>query len=251
MLLPRPGAVAPPEDPGARPPGTAPVARGRRTTLWEFSRADVDRWVAWPRHADPLFEGYNPPHLTPRQRDFYYRQVVQAADARQWAVENDAGDLVGRISLREADWRAGVAVLGLTFHPGMLDRGYGTDALWAFLEYYFGPLEMRVLLLDVAAFNARARRVYEKCGFTPRGQRWGPTQPDLAGVYRRPELQSIRHLFHWEQGMVRPLLLDMALRREEWQRWREQHPGGPESAGAERAAAGSTGLPLPGGGARA
>ena len=198
------------------------LGRGALTVLREFERGDVDRWIAWPRHEDLLFESYNPPALTQRQRDIYYQQRRTSAETRQYSVDDLNGELVGRISLRDIDWRLGAAVLGVSFRPGRLNQGLGTDALRTFLDYYFGPLNMSTLFLDVAAFNTRAYRVYEKCGFRKCGQRWGEPQTDLPGIFRKPEYEGIRHLFMWEYGLMRPLLYDMVLRRAEWQRRRDE-----------------------------
>jgi diamine N-acetyltransferase len=216
----------------------APAAAGRRdgrilaasarVRLREMERADVDAWVDWPCHSDPLFRTYDPPFLDFRQREIYYQQRRHAATSRQYSVDDAEGDLVGRISLRDLDWRVGSGVLGISFHPERLGQGLGTEALWAFLGYYFGPLRMRTLFLDVAAFNRRAFRVYEKCGFRVLRERWGDAEPDVAGVYVRPELSALRPLFRYDQEFVRPLVLDMVLRRDEWLRLREEF-GGPTS----------------------
>ncbi len=196
-------------------PKPSPVlARGRLTVIKDFQRTDVDRWIAWPRHSDPLFEAYNPPILTTRQRDSYYSQRRAATDQRQYAVEDLCGDFVGRISLRDIDWHARTAVLGISFHPGRLGHGLGTDGLHAFLDYYFSTLDMHAMFLDVAAHNKRAQRCYEKLGFRYLGQRWGDAQPDYAGVFRYPQLEDLRPYFRREAGLVRPLLYDMVLRQE-------------------------------------
>jgi len=206
-----------------RPPAGTVLARGKKTVLREFERADVDRWLAWPRHRDPLFESYNPPLLTQRQRDHYFQQQRDSRDTRQYAVIDPTGEFVGRISIRDIDWRLGVAVLGISFHPGRLGQGFGSDALWIFLSYYFGNLRMHALFLDVAAFNFRAQRVYEKCGFRRCGQRWGEPQTDYAGIFRNAQWETIRHLFQWDNGLMRPLLYDMVIRRDEWERlWEER-----------------------------
>lgn len=203
------------------------VARGRATVLREFSRADVDRWLAWPRHTDPLFESYNAPLFNERQRDSYFNQYLDSPSLRQYSVFDPQEEFVGRISIREIDWRLCTSVLGVSFHPTRLNQGYGSDAMAAFLGYYFGPLRMNVLFLDVAAFNHRARRVYEKLGFRTRGERWGEAQTDYAGVFRKHEYQPIRHLFRWDAGLVRPLLVDMMLSREDWLRLQQSAPPPP------------------------
>ncbi|MBI3911469.1 MAG: GNAT family N-acetyltransferase [Armatimonadetes bacterium] len=199
-----------------------PLIRGQKTTLRPFEREDVDRWLEWPRHTNPLFGDYNPPQMTPRQRDLYFRSRRDAPDRRMFTVEDERGELIGRLSLRGIDERARTAVLGISFSPARLDRGYGTDALQAFLRYYFEVLGMEALFLDVAAFNTRARRVYEKCGFQVIGHRWGEAQPDSAGVFQDPRYAAIRSLFRREGDRIRPLMIDMVLRRREFERQRNE-----------------------------
>jgi diamine N-acetyltransferase len=201
-------------------PFSAPkvLAEGRKTVLREFTRADVDRWMEWPRHTDPLFQVFNAPAMSPRQRDSYWMSQRQAAASRLFAVDDLGGALVGRIGLREIDWYAQSSVLGVSFRPDRLGQGLGTDAMGIFLSYYFGPLGMEALFLDVAAHNVRARRCYERCGFRLLGEHWGEAGPDLAGVFRDPERAAVRPFFRWEHGLVRPLLYDMLIRRAEYER---------------------------------
>jgi diamine N-acetyltransferase len=199
-------------------PAPKVLAAGEKCVIREFSRADVERWLEWPRHTDPLFAVFNPPPLSPRQRDAYWGSRRQAADSRQYAVDDLEGGLVGRISLREIDWYARSAVLGVSFRADRLGRGLGTDAMGAFLGFYFGPLGMEALFLDVAAHNERARRCYERCGFRRIGEHWGEAGPDAAGIFRDPNKADLCPFFRWEHGLVRPLLYDMALRRAEYER---------------------------------
>ena len=58
------------------------LAEGEKTMLREFTRADVDRWLEWPRHADPLFAVFNPPAMSVRQRDSYWASHRQSAASR-------------------------------------------------------------------------------------------------------------------------------------------------------------------------
>ncbi len=196
---------------------TKVLAEGRKTALREFSRADVDRWLEWPRHSDPLFHVFNPPPMTPRQRDSYWANQRQSPASRLYAVDDLRGAIVGRIGLREIDWYAQSAVLGISFRPDRLGEGLGSDALGVFLSYYFGPLGMEALFLDVAAHNERARRCYERCGFRLLGEHWGEAAPDVAGVFSDPKQQKLRPFFRWEHGLVRPLLYDMLLRGAEFE----------------------------------
>src|SRR5687768_13284539 len=96
------------------------LACGSRTVIRPFERSDVDKWIGWPRHRDPLFDTYNPPVLTARQRDLYFQQRRVSPDGRQFAVDDLDRHFVGRISLREMDWRVRAGVLGVSFNPARL-----------------------------------------------------------------------------------------------------------------------------------
>jgi RimJ/RimL family protein N-acetyltransferase len=49
-------------------------------------------------------------------------------------------------------------------------RGYGTDAMRVLMRYAFDELNLERLTLRVFAFNTRAIRSYEKCGFVHEGR---------------------------------------------------------------------------------
>ena len=53
--------------------------------------------------------------------------------------------------------------------PGCRDRGYGTDAIIAFLGFLFDAVGLHRVWLGTYDYNARARRVYEKAGFVQEG----------------------------------------------------------------------------------
>lgn len=192
------------------------LGRGPRVLLREMTRADLDRWIEWPRHTDPLYFAFDPPAMSPRQRDLYYLRKQRASGARQYSVEGADGELVGRMNLREIDLFARTAVLGISFRPDRLGQGLGTEALQLLLAHYFGPMRMSALFLDVAAHNLRARRSYERCGFRVIGEHWGEPVPDIAGIFRDPRHAALRPLFVREYGLIRPLCIDMALHRGDY-----------------------------------
>ncbi|MBQ9827958.1 MAG: GNAT family N-acetyltransferase, partial [Lachnospiraceae bacterium] len=48
---------------------------------------------------------------------------------------------------------------------GMQDRGFGTEAVRAMIEYGFGQMKLKRIFLKVYPHNLRAIHVYRKCGF--------------------------------------------------------------------------------------
>lgn len=170
------------------------VASGAKTRIRRFTRADVDRWLEWPRHQDPLFEAYNPPSMSSGMRDAWFDDLVGRQAQLPFAVDDAQGELIGRIFLRHRNRPEGSATLGIDLRPEFLNHGYGTDALTVFLQHFFGPLGYDRMYLSVAVFNGRAMRLYERLGFRKVNEYWDRLRT-TAPVLRSPRYELIRPLF--------------------------------------------------------
>ena len=105
-------------------------------------------------------------------------EVAESPDRRLYLVAESGGDLIGYAGILftggpEAD------VLTLAVHPGHWGNGTGTALLQALLDEAVARRCVEVFL-EVRADNPRARRLYERHGFTEIGVRRGYYQP--AGV---------------------------------------------------------------------
>ena len=78
-------------------------------------------------------------------------------------LEKDTGAFIGNIELM--DIADGAGELGIAVTAAMQDKGYGTEAVRARVDYGMDTLGLRRVFLKVFPDNARAIRVYEKCGF--------------------------------------------------------------------------------------
>jgi RimJ/RimL family protein N-acetyltransferase len=200
-------------------PGTEkPEIRAGRVTLRRFSRSDLDRRCEWPRYTDPVFAHLNLCLFTPRQRDQWFEREWRERSPYWFAVDDETGQLIGSITLRDVSrWQRSTR-LGIHIHPGRLDMGYGTECMRLFLGYYFDMLGYRLLKLDVAAYNTRAIRCYEKVGFRLMFEFW---RSNLSGIAWLKEasfarvrdsvrdnrgVEEIRHLeMHLDAGTYREL----------------------------------------------
>ena len=74
---------------------------------------------------------------------------------------------IGNVSLRNLDQENGSAELSvlMTDHA-YIGRGYGTDAVNCVVDFGFGELRLERISLQVFDYNPRARRSYEKAGFS-------------------------------------------------------------------------------------
>lgn len=191
---------------------------GEKTMIRYFTRGDVDEWCDWPQHNDMLYRDYNSPKMSPRERDFWYAERISRSDHAMFAIGDLERNLIGRLFLRLINRSERSAVLGVDLRSDLLDRGLGTDALRAFLRYFFCVMDFRTLKLDVAGYNYRAQRVYEKLGFVHTGERWN-TYPwiFMPEVFSDPQYAPVRGFFRSGPGAISVLHYDMELTKEAWE----------------------------------
>ena len=78
-------------------------------------------------------------------------------------IERESGDFIGNIELM--DVHDGVGELGIAITTDKQDRGFGTEAIPAIIEYGITQLGLNRIILKAFPDNTRAIHVYEKCGF--------------------------------------------------------------------------------------
>ena len=93
------------------------------------------------------------------------RELLDAAlrGEAYWAVQNDAGELVGHFSFKPKEHR--VLEIGLGLRPDLTGRGLSVSFLAAGLEFARARFSPERFTLAVATFNERAIKVYERAGF--------------------------------------------------------------------------------------
>lgn len=190
------------------------VARGGKTVIRWFQREDVDKRQAWPPHADPLYSHNDPRPMSNRERDFWFLERRSSGTYKMFAIDDFHGNLVGWLTLRNINLQLSTSVLGIALNPDWMDVGYGTDSLMAFLGYYFGDMGFREMRLDVAAFNGRAMRSYEKCGFRYIGQHWTEHPSSLfPPIFKDSQYKDVSRYFRRSLLGIEVLYYDMAIDR--------------------------------------
>ncbi len=149
------------------------LLQGPRVIIRPLTRADLDQMAAWRPYDSPLYADANWTQRPPRELDRWYAHHSRDPQRMLCTVTDRAGRVIGSITLREIDGRRS-ARLGITLGADFVEQGYGTEALTCFIGYYFEELGFAKMALDVAGYNRRAIRVYEKLGFAQVGERKRP-----------------------------------------------------------------------------
>src|SRR5215212_9734945 len=113
------------------------LVRGVKSQIRYFTREDVDRWMEWPAHTDPLYSSSYPRPMSRYERDTWFHERLNRPDYMMFAVDDLQGQMAGLLTLRNIDRMRTHAVLGITLRPETLNIGLGTDSLWTFVSHYF------------------------------------------------------------------------------------------------------------------
>lgn len=128
-----------------------------KSLRWSDMRA-ISRW-----HYDGIYAFYDPEAL-PMLTVVLFRWLFRLIGLEAFIVFDDAHERVGIFTFIQ---RETSVELGLAMRPDLTGRGLGlafVEAGMSFARARYAPTRFT---LDVATFNERARRVYERAGFKP------------------------------------------------------------------------------------
>ena len=123
-------------------------------------------------HVDRFLGGAHDPYTAESEIEWVRENLEKKAPVFSM-IEKAGGQFIGNIELM--DMKDGEGELGIAITAGKQDRGYGTEAVSALVAYGFSRLGLKRVFLRVFPANARAIRVYEKCGF----REYGRTEKDV------------------------------------------------------------------------
>ena len=195
--------------------------QGLRVVVRRLKRADLKQMAAWRPFDDPLLAEANWPQRSLVELDRWYSRCSRDPQRLLCAVADRSGQVIGSITLRERSGRRS-ARLGITLGADFVNQGLGTEALALFLDYYFGELGFKKLVLDVVGYNRRAIRVYRKLGFVKVDQRERAVGREKKWVFLDDAAYADARRFFRRDWLGRHWLLcyDMELKREDWQQVR-------------------------------
>ena len=150
-----------------------PVLTGGRVRLEPLGPGVLDAYWAALHEPEGLRLTGTHAEFTREQTERWLRTRAEHADRADWAAMSVAdGSYLGEAVLSELDpdnetcgFR--IALAG----PQVYGRGFGTEITRLVVGYALDTVGLHRVELQVYAFNPRAQRVYEKCGFRVEGRR--------------------------------------------------------------------------------
>lgn len=163
-----------------------PLRRGDLDALDEAIQETLPQLVQWLPWAHPGHQ------RSDTRRYLRGARLARArASALEYVIAERAGAyVVGIASLHRLDWSRLSAGLGYWVRAARQNRGYGTEAARALVDYGFRTLRLHRIEAHVALENRASQRIPEKLGFT------------REGVARENEFVNGRWLDHVQYGIV-------------------------------------------------
>ncbi|GAC1651588.1 MAG: hypothetical protein NVS9B12_00020 [Vulcanimicrobiaceae bacterium] len=155
----------------------------------------------WQRHTDPLLVPYNVPALSAQQEEQFWAYWTGKPATILLAGECD-GRFVAHILLRDHRAQERSAELGIAMDPAFIEMGIGTQLLRLTREYALETLGIERITLEVAGWNRRALRAYEKAGFVETERVWNAwdTPVDFRAILADPQNEWLREYVRIDTG---------------------------------------------------
>lgn len=154
-------------------PERRPIIRGDQVFLRPSERDDLPLFVRWFNDAEVLRNLAMRAPMSDASEAAWFDRMLAAQGVTDYHFVIcllDDGRPIGTTGLHGLDLQNGSAEFGIAIgEKSEWDKGYGTDALHAICDFGFGELRLERIGLSVYAGNDRARRSYEKAGFTHEG----------------------------------------------------------------------------------
>ncbi len=146
------------------------MIRGIKTRLRALEHDDLARFVRWINDPETRhFLAMRFP-LSMTEEEQWWENLPKRKDDHIFAIEAEDGTHIGNIGLHSVERENRRAMIGIMIgEKDYWGQGYGTDAIKAMLGWAFNYLNLNRVYLTVYAYNERAIRSYEKCGFQHEG----------------------------------------------------------------------------------
>ncbi|MBO4816215.1 MAG: GNAT family N-acetyltransferase [Clostridia bacterium] len=145
---------------------------GDRIYLSPRNSEDVELFTEWLNDFEITDYTGRSGMLTTLTGEKKYLEDNSSSEATFVIVTIEDNKMIGTVSLEDINTINRTATLGIFIgDKNYRDKGYGTESIKLILEYGFKYMNLNNIKLDLMAFNTRALKCYEKCGFKEYGRR--------------------------------------------------------------------------------
>ncbi len=192
------------------------VAKGDRVKIDYLKLEHVYEMRNWGKHEDELYKDYNFPKLTYTEVNQWFRSKTNIRNKKNYCIKNIDGKVIGYIILRKINRLLKKGVLGIVIDPNYVNKGYGTEAINIFLKYVFYDFKINKIILQVAKFNKRAIKCYEKCGFKKEKEYEEKFEDQDIDIFGDDKYKNVRDSFNIRSGKLYVKYYEMIISKKHY-----------------------------------
>ena len=193
------------------------IAKGDRVKIYPIRVKDVYQMRDWGNHENPLFADYNFPKLEDEEIIEWFDIRKNKRRTECFSVVNEEEKSIGFITMKKIKRIRKQATLGIAFDPKYMDKGYGTETIIEFLKYFFYKRDMKIMYLQVARYNERAIKCYEKCGFKKIRQYEDRLGNQKIHIFKEDKFRDIREHFNLRKGIIYNYFYEMKIDKKSFE----------------------------------
>jgi RimJ/RimL family protein N-acetyltransferase len=172
------------------------VARGRKVIVRRKRLGDASNEYRWRSDEELATFDASRPVLAPfinYQRNWAFDFRYTDMPWRSFAIEDGSGRHIGNVMYYNYDENRGEAEIGISIgERNYWEQGYGSDALRALVGTLLGSGDFTRLYLHTLDWNMRARRAFQRAGFSEAGVSWRDGRTFILMEVRRDQVAAPR-----------------------------------------------------------
>ena len=148
------------------------MIRGDKVRFRAIEREDLRQLRDWRNHPEIRTRTREFRLLSLEHQERWYAALHDDRNTIMFAVEDEAGKLIGVVGLTYVDWKNRRAEVSIYIGDEVAwGKGYGLDALRTLCGYGFRTANLHKLYAEIFAFNEPSVGLFEKAGFILDGRK--------------------------------------------------------------------------------
>ncbi len=142
---------------------------GEKIELRDIRKTDLPSCIKWLKDPEVTkFLSSSVKNVTEAEELQWYKSIKKSKNDIVFSIivifENK---YIGNCGLHKIDWIDKICELGIFIgERNYWNKGFGTAAIILLLDFAVNTIGIKTVRLFVYEYNLRAKKVYEKCGFT-------------------------------------------------------------------------------------
>lgn len=144
---------------------------GKNINLWAIERPDLVQNYSWGNDPELVkLTGITPLPRSGWEIERWYESIQGNPNTFVFSIKLNDSIYIGNVEITNLDWRNRKGEIGVMIgDKKSRGKGYGTEAILLMCRFGFEEMNLHKIYARILAYNDRAIKTFEKCGFKKEG----------------------------------------------------------------------------------